>query len=129
VLQSWDEKKSLDVQSVTPDSEIYSVRNATWKRAGMGAFAGCLCIGCLERRIGRRLRPRDFKRGHPFNKMPGTPRLLNRRDGDYEGCFILECKDGLKAYASSDECLGTFSSEEEAARALAEKLETGRDDG
>ena len=44
-------------------------------------MAGCLCIGCLEKRIGRRLKPKDFLRGDPFNDdlLPGTPRLLKRR--------------------------------------------------
>jgi len=43
-------------------------------------YGGCLCIGCLENRIGRKLKPRDFTR-HTFNDMPGTDRLLERREG------------------------------------------------
>lgn len=39
---------------------------------------GCLCIGCLELRLGRRLVPKDFPE-HPFNRMPGTRRLMERR--------------------------------------------------
>jgi hypothetical protein len=41
---------------------------------------GCLCIGCLEKRLGRKLRPKDFQRDHPFNRpnVPGTPRLMKR---------------------------------------------------
>jgi hypothetical protein len=40
-----------------------------------------LCIGCLEKRLGRRLKPKDFQRDHPFNAyhMPCTPRLRDRR--------------------------------------------------
>jgi hypothetical protein len=60
-------------------SEVYTVREAVWKRAGVEPMGGCLCIGCLEKRIGRRLKPKDFLRGHPFNRLPGTPRLLQRR--------------------------------------------------
>ena len=45
----------------------------------MGPMDGCLCIGCLEKRLGRVLRPKDFKRGHPFNTLPGTPRLIKRQ--------------------------------------------------
>jgi hypothetical protein len=60
-------------------AELYTVRNAVWKEAGMKPFGGCLCIGCLEKRLGRRLRPKDFQRGHPFNGMAGTQRLLKRR--------------------------------------------------
>jgi len=61
-------------------TEIYHVRDRVWKAAGMQPYGGCLCIGCLEKRIGRQLRPKDFAR-HPFNTMPGTERLLQRRDG------------------------------------------------
>jgi hypothetical protein len=60
-------------------SEVYTVRDAIWKQAGMDAMGGCVCVGCLEKRLGRNLRPKDFQRGHPFNRMPGTARLLNRR--------------------------------------------------
>jgi hypothetical protein len=69
----------LDCQ-VDEWSEVYHVRSSVWTAAGMSDFGGCLCIGCLERRLGRQLRPRDFVRSHPFNAMPGTPRLLARRD-------------------------------------------------
>jgi hypothetical protein len=61
------------------DSEIYTVRDAVWKKAGMEPFGGCLCIGCLERRLRRKLKPKDFLRGHAFNALPGTERLLKRR--------------------------------------------------
>jgi hypothetical protein len=62
-----------------PDSEIYTVRDAIWERTGKAE--GCLCIGCLERRLGRRLRPKDFLRGDPFNnpRMPASQRLRKRR--------------------------------------------------
>jgi hypothetical protein len=61
------------------DSEVYTVRDAVWKKAGMEPFGGCLCIGCLERRLGRKLKRMDFLRGHAFNALPGTERLLERR--------------------------------------------------
>ena len=64
---------------VGPDSEVYCVRDAVWKKARMEPFGGCLCIGCLEKRLGRKLKPKDFLRGHSFNAMPGSPRLLDRR--------------------------------------------------
>jgi hypothetical protein len=47
----------------------------------MGDMGGCLCIGCLEKRISRTLVPKDFDRRHAFHVLPGTARLLNRRDG------------------------------------------------
>jgi hypothetical protein len=66
-------------QTVTEDSEVYMVKPNVWKAAGMELFSGCLCIGCLETRLGRTLVPRDFMRKHSFNTMPGTERLLARR--------------------------------------------------
>jgi hypothetical protein len=59
----------------------YTVRDLIWAKAGMEPFGGCLCIKCLEKRIGRRLKPKDFLKGHPFNSLPGTPRLIERRGG------------------------------------------------
>ena len=66
-------------QTIDEFSEVYTVKPKIWKTAGMGPMDGCLCIGCLERRIGRVLTPMDFARKDPFNKMPGTERLLTRR--------------------------------------------------
>jgi hypothetical protein len=61
-------------QTWTADTELFTVREAVWKAAGMAPMGGCLCIRCLEKRLGRKLRPKDFQRGHPFNnpRMPGT---------------------------------------------------------
>lgn len=62
-------------------SEVYSVRPAVWEKAGMEPSSGCLCIGCLEKRLGRHVKRKDFSRDHEFNhpNIPGTPRLKNRR--------------------------------------------------
>ncbi|PSO30121.1 hypothetical protein C7G41_22750 [Bradyrhizobium sp. MOS002] len=60
-------------------TEVYIVREEVWKAAGLGPMDGCLCIGCLEQRIGRTLTSRDFPRKHPLNRTPGTGRLLARR--------------------------------------------------
>ena len=62
-----------------PDTEMYMVRNALWLKAGNAD--GCLCVGCLEARLGRKLRPKDFSKDHPFNRkgFPATPRLRDRR--------------------------------------------------
>jgi hypothetical protein len=68
-------------QVIDNRSEVYTVRDAVWQAAGMQPFGGCLCIGCIEKRLGHKLRPKDFLRGDPFNhpRMPCTPRLLQRR--------------------------------------------------
>jgi hypothetical protein len=78
VLKQLNDTGSSPAQ-VGPDTEVYTVRNTIWKKAGMEPFGGCLCVGCLERRLGRKLKPKDFLRGHSFNEMPGSERLLKRQ--------------------------------------------------
>jgi hypothetical protein len=73
------EAKGASPASIGADSEVYMIREAVWAKAGMEPFGGCLCIGCLERRLGRKLKPKDFLSGHSLNGLPGTKRLLNRR--------------------------------------------------
>jgi hypothetical protein len=72
--------KNLATLQFSERTEVYHVREKVWQRAGMGPWSGCLCIGCLEKRIKRRLTPDDFPPKHPFNRLPGTPRLKDRRD-------------------------------------------------
>jgi hypothetical protein len=69
----------LPLSSYDDRCEVYCVTNAVWKAAGMEPWGGCLCIGCLERRLGRKLKPKHFERDHVFNVLPGTARLLRRR--------------------------------------------------
>jgi hypothetical protein len=66
-------------QTVDELSEVYIIKSKIGKAAGMQPMGGCLCIGCLERRLGRMLMAKDFLPNHPFNKLPGTERLLARR--------------------------------------------------
>jgi hypothetical protein len=74
-----DVKASVE-QSLDGRAEVYTVRERIWKKAGMAkVYAGCLCVGCLEARLGRRLRPRDFHPDDPFTRLPSTDRLLDRR--------------------------------------------------
>jgi hypothetical protein len=59
--------------------EFYMVHNSVWEDARMGP-RGCLCIGCLEARLGRELVPADFtdvpiNEAHPWD----SPRLRARR--------------------------------------------------
>jgi hypothetical protein len=77
-----DEGDEGVTQTITAQSEVYTVRDRVWQEAGMKPMGGCLCIKCLEDRIGgRRLRQKDFLRGHAFNAphLPGTALLLQRR--------------------------------------------------
>jgi hypothetical protein len=76
--KNWRQLVQVDSRS-----ETYFVHNHIWKAAGMEPWGGCLCIGCIEKRIGRRLIPEDFA-DHIFNTYyPGTPRLLERQ-GRYD---------------------------------------------
>jgi hypothetical protein len=68
-------------QTLDDRAEVFTVRAAVWKASGMEPMGGCLCIGCLEQRLGRKLRPKDFQRDHAFATCPGTQRLRERRDG------------------------------------------------
>ena len=59
----WNTEAEGVTQRFGSTSEVYTVRKAVWEQAGMGPMDGCLCIGCLEKRLGRVLRPKDFERG------------------------------------------------------------------
>lgn len=59
--------------------EYYAVVDAIWAEAGMEK--GYLCIGCLETRLDRTLKPADFKSGALINDPYDpwhTPRLASR---------------------------------------------------
>jgi hypothetical protein len=74
---------------VNAQTEIYMVHDHVWKAAGMELWGGCLCVGCLEMRLGRKLTPDDFP-PHVFNTdLPGTPRLLERQ-GSYDPLGAFE---------------------------------------
>lgn len=65
-----------DTDPLSPDSaEYYMIHDKLWRKAGMGKL-GYLCIGCLEARLGRRLRPKDFTSA-PVNS-PDWPRHSER---------------------------------------------------
>jgi hypothetical protein len=40
--------------------QYYIVRRPVWAASGLGRQDGMLCLDCLERRLGRRLRNEDF---------------------------------------------------------------------
>jgi hypothetical protein len=88
---------------VGAESEVYYVHGFIWERAGMKVGKGnsnCLCIGCLEKRIGRELTPIDFDHDHPFFRLPGTERML-RRQGRWHG-YEVEVGDDEPAPAPSE---------------------------
>jgi hypothetical protein len=57
--------------------EYYMVQNDVWKACGAGD--GILCIGCLEKRIGRKLRRQDFTHP-PLNEINLETESLRLRD-------------------------------------------------
>jgi hypothetical protein len=60
----------------TDKCEVYMVKESIWERAG--APDGCLCIACLEKRLGRKLKPKDLPPDESLNLLPATPRLASR---------------------------------------------------
>src|SRR6516164_1133213 len=83
LLRQQLEDQGMGEVNLTDDSEVYMVVESVWKKAGMKPFGGCLCIGCLEKRLRRKLKPQDFDRRSAFENTivstRGTPRLLDRR--------------------------------------------------
>jgi hypothetical protein len=79
----------VDTLPVTTErAEWYVVTDEVWEAAGMARFDGCLCIGCLEGRLGRELTADDFSDA-PLNDLSRTdmpryafsyrtPRLVDR---------------------------------------------------
>jgi hypothetical protein len=69
------------------DWQWYMVHDHLWAAAGMDEDGGCLCIPCLERRLGRPLTGADLKPAVPVNQ-PGcyedTPRLAELKHQSVE---------------------------------------------
>jgi hypothetical protein len=61
--------------------EFYMVHDAVWRAAG--DIAGKLCIGCIEARLGRQLKPADFTDAKCNRFEDGySPRLESRLGPD-----------------------------------------------
>jgi len=71
-----------DLRDLEGRCEFYMVKDSVWAQAGM-KWRGYLCGGCLETRIGRRLRKRDFapSLAHTFYLFLQTARLRSRING------------------------------------------------
>ncbi len=75
-----DEFECRDCQINTSDiDEYYMVHDHVWLASRLPKDGGMLCIGCLERRIGRKLTPSDFRIA-PINQgfFTRSARLLDR---------------------------------------------------
>jgi hypothetical protein len=76
----------------SPDQhEWYMVHDDLWAAAGMlPEGGGCLCVGCLEKRIGHQLEPTDFTNaGINDPNGPHSARLRDRLQGK---AVIAECE-------------------------------------
>lgn len=67
------------------DSEWYMVKNEIWAAATAERPANFLCVGCLERRIGRKLTPDDFKDVPGNYTWPRSSRLDSRMGTKWDG--------------------------------------------
>jgi hypothetical protein len=76
---SWIKDEFSLERNINDNYEVYTVKDTVWQKAGMDPWGGCLCIGCLEKRLGRRLKPKDFSKFYNDPSIPGTPRLRSRR--------------------------------------------------
>ena len=67
----------VDCAVETIHDEFYIVENDVWS-AAQGPDDGCLCIGCLETRLGRQLHGGDFK-DVPLNRTGQRSARLSSR--------------------------------------------------
>jgi hypothetical protein len=94
-MTTTDDRRCIDCGTDTlpiewgPRAEYFIVTDEIWAAAGMTKTGGCLCIGCLEARIGRQLTASDFPADIPLNDLSiadvmryawswRTPRLVER---------------------------------------------------
>lgn len=64
--------------------EYYMVQDEIWQQARMLPKGGMLCIGCLEKRLGRRLDKNDFTDAL-VNRFPNISKRVLDRLGDKFG--------------------------------------------
>lgn len=64
--------------TVASPFEWYTVHDQIWAETGLDTHDAVLCVGCLERRLGRHLQPKDFP-DVPTNEPRVNERLLDRK--------------------------------------------------
>jgi hypothetical protein len=77
-------------------AEYYMVTDACWKRAGMGPYDGQLCIGCIEKRLGKQLTPRNFT-DCPLIGATQSCLITHRRDSCLVSTTEQKSQSGLEA--------------------------------
>lgn len=60
-------------------AELYMLNNSTWHLTGLRKY-GMLCVGCVEKRIGRELNATDFNDSYLNKPRTGikSARLIDR---------------------------------------------------
>jgi hypothetical protein len=61
------------------DGDWFMVKDRVWRAAQKDRPVRFLCVRCLERRIGRRLTARDFKRFVKINFVGDKSAILRKR--------------------------------------------------
>lgn len=64
---------SVDVSLDEGIAEMFMVHDHVWATAGLAPDDGCLCVECIEFRLGRQLNGEDFM-DLPMNTLPDYPR-------------------------------------------------------
>ena len=88
--------------------EYYMVNDSVWSKTGVGPHGGMLCIGCLEKRLGRRLTSRNFT-DCPLNwrnvLVPGysSERLLSRLTNSEKSKFVRKVADLMFLASDADD--------------------------
>lgn len=84
----------------SPDNDLYMVTDNLWASSGLKSHE---CFRCLEKAIGRRLVPFDFKRGLPANDGHHHGPELRQRIGS-RATAVTEPKDSVPAANTVDAC-------------------------
>lgn len=97
-----------DTSPTTGIAEYYMVSSSLWHDAVNGRPASILCIGCLEKRIGRKLKAYDFggNGSFPVNSIyEHSPRLRNRlgwREGMHDDMQLIIADDLARGFITEE---------------------------
>jgi len=61
------------------DGDWFMVKDSVWRRGQRAGKCRFLCVGCLENRIGRKLKADDFRRSAKVNFVGQKSAKLRRR--------------------------------------------------
>lgn len=61
------------------DNDWFMLKDRIWREATRGTDVRCLCIACLEQRLGREVNAKDFKRSAKVNFVGNKSARLRTR--------------------------------------------------